>query len=59
MWTQAGGAAGAIVGKRIGDEIDAGAMGLAGTKSRLPVHLIGPGYPQKRASRAQGARNSL
>ena len=27
-----GGAAGAIVGKRIGEEIDAGAIGLAGYK---------------------------
>ena len=32
-----GGAAGAIVGKRIGDEVDAGPIGLAGYKDRKSV----------------------
>ena len=52
------GAAGAIVGKRIGDEVDAGPLGLAGYKILITGGWTRPGRRRGRACRARGERNS-
>ena len=61
--TVSGGAAGALVGKKIGDEVDAGTMGLAGYKLRItgasdrngtPARKDLPGIGRKRLLLAGG-----
>ncbi|OPX64158.1 MULTISPECIES: 30S ribosomal protein S6e [unclassified Methanoregula] len=54
-----GGAAGAIVGKRIGDEIDAGALGLAGYKLRITGASDRTGIAAKKGIPGAGRRNLL
>jgi small subunit ribosomal protein S6e len=54
-----GGAAGAIVGRRIGDELDAGALGLAGYKIKITGASDRTGIPAKRGLPGAGRRKLL
>ncbi len=54
-----GGAAGAIVGKRIGEEIDAGAMGLAGYKILITGASDRTGIPAKKSLPGAGRKKLL
>jgi len=54
-----GGAAGALVGKRIGEEIDAGALGLAGYKILITGASDRTGIPAKRSLPGAGRRKLL
>jgi small subunit ribosomal protein S6e len=54
-----GGAAGAIVGKRIGDEIDAGALGLAGYKILITGASDRTGIPAKKSLPGAGRKKLL
>jgi small subunit ribosomal protein S6e len=54
-----GGAAGAIVGKRIGDEIDAGALGLSGYKILITGASDRTGIPAKKSLPGAGRRKLL
>lgn len=55
----AGGAAGAIVGKRIGDEVDAGALGLAGYKILITGGSDRTGTPARRSLPGAGRKKLL
>ncbi|HUW85929.1 MAG TPA: 30S ribosomal protein S6e [Methanoregula sp.] len=54
-----GGAAGAIVGKRIGDEIDAGVLGLAGYKIQITGASDRTGIPAKKSLPGAGRKRLL
>jgi len=54
-----GGAAGSIVGKRIGDEVDAAALGLAGYRIRITGASDRTGIPAKKGIPGAGRRNLL
>jgi small subunit ribosomal protein S6e len=54
-----GGAAGAIVGKRIGDEIDAGSLGLAGYKVLITGASDRTGIAAKKGIPGAGRRKLL
>mgnify|MGYP001024439441 CR=1 FL=1 len=54
-----GGAAGAIVGKRIGDEIDAGSLGLAGYKILITGASDRTGIAAKKGIPGAGRRKLL
>jgi small subunit ribosomal protein S6e len=54
-----GSAAGAIVGKRIGEEIDAGAMGLAGYKILITGASDRTGIPAKKSLPGAGRKKLL
>ncbi|MCU0631461.1 MAG: 30S ribosomal protein S6e [Methanolinea sp.] len=54
-----GGAAGALIGKRIGDEIDAGSMGLQGYRMEITGGSDRNGTPAKRNLPAAGRRRLL
>ena len=54
-----GGAAGAIVGKRIGEEIDAGALGLAGYKILITGASDRTGIPAKKSLPGAGRKKLL
>jgi small subunit ribosomal protein S6e len=54
-----GGAAGAIVGKRIGDEVDAGAIGLAGYKIQITGASDRTGTTAKKGIPGAGRRKLL
>jgi small subunit ribosomal protein S6e len=53
------GAAGAIVGKRIGDELDAGSLGLAGYKILITGGSDQTGIPARRSLPGAGRRRLL
>lgn len=54
-----GGAAGTIVGKRIGDEFDAGALGLAGYKIQITGGSDRTGIPAKKGLPGAGRKKLL
>ena len=54
-----GAAAGAIVGKHIGDELDAGSIGLAGYRIKITGDPTGPERLQKSAFPGRGAGTSF
>ena len=54
-----GGAAGSIVGKRIGDEFDAAPIGLAGYKIKITGGSDRTGIPAKKGIPGAGRRNLL
>lgn len=54
-----GGAAGAIVGKRIGDEIDAGPLGLSGYKLRITGASDRTGIAAKKSLPGAGRKKLL
>jgi small subunit ribosomal protein S6e len=54
-----GGAAGAVVGKRIGEEIDAGPLGLAGYKIQITGASDRTGTPAKKSLPGAGRRKLL
>jgi len=54
-----GGAAGAIVGKRIGDEIDAGVLGLGGYKIQITGASDRTGIPAKKSLPGAGRKRLL
>jgi len=54
-----GGAAGAIVGKHIGDEIDAGVLGLAGYKIQITGASDRTGIPAKKSLPGAGRKRLL
>lgn len=54
-----GGAAGAIVGKRIGDEVDAGSLGLAGYKIKITGASDRTGTTAKKSIPGAGRRKLL
>lgn len=54
-----GGAAGAIVGKRIGDEVDAGSLGLAGYKIRITGASDRTGTTAKKSIPGAGRKKLL
>ncbi|MDD1700692.1 MAG: 30S ribosomal protein S6e [Methanoregula sp.] len=54
-----GGAAGAIVGKHIGEEIDAGVLGLAGYKIRITGASDRTGIPAKKSLPGAGRKKLL
>lgn len=54
-----GGAAGSIVGKRIGDEFDAAPIGLAGYKIKITGASDRTGIPAKKGIPGAGRRNLL
>ena len=53
-----GGAAGALVGKKIGEEVAAGPLGLAGYKVRITGGSDRTGTPANGSVPGQGAGNS-
>ena len=53
------GAAGAIIGKRIGDEVDAGALGLAGYKIKITGGSDRTGTPARNSLPGAGRRRLL
>ena len=53
------GAAGAIVGKRIGDEVDAGVLGLAGYKIKITGGSDRTGTPARNSLPGSGRRRLL
>ncbi|MCX6697109.1 MAG: 30S ribosomal protein S6e [Methanoregula sp.] len=53
------GAAGAIVGKRIGDEVDAGTLGLAGYKIKITGGSDRTGTPARNSLPGAGRRRLL
>jgi len=54
-----GGAAGAIVGKRIGDEVDAGSLGLAGYKIKITGASDRTGTTAKKSIPGAGRKKLL
>ena len=54
-----GGAAGAIVGKRIGDEVDAGSLGLAGYKIKITGASDRTGTTAKKSIPGAGKKKLL
>ena len=54
-----GGAAGSIVGKRIGDELDAAPIGLAGYRIKITGGSDRTGIPAKKGIPGAGRRNLL
>jgi small subunit ribosomal protein S6e len=54
-----GGAAGALVGKRIGEEIDAGALGLTGYKIQITGASDRTGIPAKKSLPGAGRKKLL
>ena len=54
-----GGAAGSIVGKRIGDEVDAAVIGLAGYRIRITGASDRTGIPAKKGIPGAGRRSLL